>query len=77
VHLARQGLLLRECTIVHTTLIAAPPWIPPLTQPSNKNHGRARGSAMHQIRKGNQSMKAFGSGETPASASFNNPTVEG
>jgi IS5 family transposase len=45
-HLAREGLLLREGTIVDATLIAAPP--------STKNRDRARDPDMHQARKGKQ-----------------------
>ena len=45
-HLARQGLLLREGTLVDATLIAAPP--------STKNRDRARDPDMHQVKKGNQ-----------------------
>ena len=45
-HLAREGLLLREGTIVDATLIAAPP--------STKNRDRARDPDMHQARKGQQ-----------------------
>ena len=45
-HLAEQGLLLREGTIVDATLIAAPP--------STKNRDRARDPDMHQTKKGNQ-----------------------
>lgn len=45
-HLAEQGLLLREGTIVDATLIAAPP--------STKNRDRARDPAMHQAKKGQQ-----------------------
>ena len=45
-HLAREGLLLREGTIVDATLIAAPP--------STKNRERARDPDMHQAKKGNQ-----------------------
>ena len=45
-HLAAQGLLLREGTIVDATLIAAPP--------STKNRDRARDPAMHQAKKGQQ-----------------------
>jgi IS5 family transposase len=45
-HLAREGLLLREGTIVDATLIAAPP--------STKNRDRARDPEMHQARKGQQ-----------------------
>ena len=45
-HLADQGLLLREGTIVDATLIAAPP--------STKNKAGKRDPAMHQSKKGNQ-----------------------
>jgi len=45
-HLAEQGLLLREGTLVDATLIAAPP--------STKNRDRARDPDMHQVKKGNQ-----------------------
>ena len=45
-HLAAQGLILREGTIVDATLIAAPP--------STKNRKRARDPEMHQTKKGNQ-----------------------
>lgn len=45
-HLAEQGLLLREGTIVDATLIAAPP--------STKNRDKARDPEMHQTKKGNQ-----------------------
>jgi IS5 family transposase len=45
-HLAREGLLLREGTLVDATLIAAPP--------STKNRDRARDPDMHQAKKGNQ-----------------------
>ena len=45
-HLAREGLLLREGTIVDATLIAAPP--------STKNRDRARDPDMHQAKKGQQ-----------------------
>ncbi len=45
-HLARQGLLLREGTLVDATLIAAPP--------STKNRDRARDPDMHQAKKGQQ-----------------------
>jgi IS5 family transposase len=45
-HLARQGLLLREGTIVDATLIAAPP--------STKNRDRARDPDMHQAKKSKQ-----------------------
>jgi IS5 family transposase len=45
-HLAREGLLLREGTLVYATLIAAPP--------STKNRDRARDPDMHQAKKGNQ-----------------------
>ena len=45
-HLAEQGLLLREGTLVDATLIAAPP--------STKNRDRARDPDMHQAKKGNQ-----------------------
>ena len=45
-HLAREGLLLREGTLVDATLIAAPP--------STKNRDRARDPDMHQTRKGKQ-----------------------
>ena len=45
-HLAREGLLLREGTIVDATLIAAPP--------STKNRERSRDPDMHQAKKGNQ-----------------------
>lgn len=45
-HLAAQGLMLREGTIVDATLIAA--------APSTKNRKKARDPAMHQTKKGNQ-----------------------
>jgi IS5 family transposase len=45
-HLAEQGLMLREGTIVDATLIAAPP--------STKNRDHARDPEMHQTKKGNQ-----------------------
>ena len=45
-HLAEQGLLLREGTLVDATLIAAPP--------STKNRDRARDPDMHQAKKGDQ-----------------------
>ncbi len=45
-HLAREGLLLREGTLVDATLIAAPP--------STKNRDRARDPDMHQTGKGKQ-----------------------
>lgn len=45
-HLAAQGLLLREGTIVDASLIAAPP--------STKNKAKARDPEMHQTRKGKQ-----------------------
>ncbi len=45
-HLAREGLLLREGTLVDATLIAAPP--------STKNRDRARDPDMHQAKKGKQ-----------------------
>jgi IS5 family transposase len=45
-HLAREGLLLREGTLVDATLIAAPP--------STKNRDQARDPDMHQAKKGNQ-----------------------
>ena len=45
-HLAREGLLLREGTLVDATLIAAPS--------STKNRDRARDPDMHQAKKGNQ-----------------------
>ena len=45
-HLAEQGLMLREGTIVDATLIAAPP--------STKNTEKKRDPAMHQTKKGNQ-----------------------
>ncbi len=45
-HLGRQGLILREGTIVDATLIAAPP--------STKNREHARDADMHQVKKGNQ-----------------------
>ena len=44
-HLADQGLLLREGTIVDATIIAAPP--------STKNRAKAREPEMHQTKKGN------------------------
>jgi len=44
-HLAEQGLILREGTIVDATLIAAPP--------STKNKAKARDPEMHQTKKGN------------------------
>ncbi|MDY0011551.1 MAG: IS5 family transposase [Rhodocyclaceae bacterium] len=43
-HLAKQGLILREGTIVDATLIAAPP--------STKNTAKARDPEMHQTKKG-------------------------
>lgn len=45
-HLAEQGLLLREGTVVDATIIAAPP--------STKNREKARDPEMHQPRKGKQ-----------------------
>jgi IS5 family transposase len=45
-HLAEQGLLLREGTIVDATIIAAPP--------STKNRAKARDPEMHQAKKGNE-----------------------
>lgn len=45
-HLAAQGLMLREGTIVDATLIAA--------APSTKNRKKARDPEMHQTRKGKQ-----------------------
>jgi IS5 family transposase len=45
-HLAEQGLLLREGTLVDATLIAAPP--------STKNRDRARDPDMHSAKKGQQ-----------------------
>ncbi|KAB7619363.1 IS5 family transposase, partial [Alkalilimnicola sp. S0819] len=45
-HLAEQGLMLREGTIVDATLIAA--------APSTKNRQKARDPDMHQTKKGNQ-----------------------
>ncbi len=45
-HLASQGLLLKEGTIVDATLIAAPP--------SVKNREGKRDPVMHQAKKGNQ-----------------------
>jgi len=45
-HLAAQGLLLREGTIVDATLVAAPP--------STKNKAKARDPEMHQTKKGKQ-----------------------
>jgi IS5 family transposase len=45
-HLAEQGLLLREGTIVDATIVAAPP--------STKNQDRSRDPEMHQTKKGNQ-----------------------
>jgi len=45
-HLAEQGLLLREGTIVDATIIAAPP--------STKNRAKARDPEMHQTKKGNE-----------------------
>ena len=45
-HLAEQGLMLREGTVVDATLIAAPP--------STKNREGARDPEMHQAKKGNQ-----------------------
>jgi transposase, IS5 family len=45
-HLADQGLLLREGTIVDATIIAAPP--------STKNRAKARDPEMHQAKKGNE-----------------------
>jgi len=45
-HLAAQGLMLREGTIVDATLIAA--------APSTKNRQKARDPEMHQAKKGNQ-----------------------
>ncbi len=44
-HLAAQGLMMREGTIVDATLIAAPP--------STKNKDKKRESEMHQSKKGN------------------------
>jgi IS5 family transposase len=44
-HLAEQGLLLREGTIVDSTIISAPP--------STKNRAKARDPEMHQTKKGN------------------------
>ena len=44
-HLAAQGLMMREGTIVDATLIAAPP--------STKNKDKQRDPEMHQSRKGN------------------------
>ena len=48
-HLARQGLLLREGTLVDATLIAAPP--------STKNRDRVRDPDMQQAKKGQQWRK--------------------
>ncbi len=45
-HLEQRGLLLREGTVVNTTLIGAPP--------STKNEKKAREPEMHQAKKGNQ-----------------------
>lgn len=45
-HLAAQGLLLREGTIVDASIIAAPP--------STKNTAKARDPEMHQTKKGKQ-----------------------
>ena len=45
-HLAEQGLLLREGTIMDATIIAAPP--------SSKNRAKARDPEMHQTKKGNE-----------------------
>jgi IS5 family transposase len=45
-HLAAQGLLLREGTMVDATIIAA--------APSTKNKGKARDAEMHQTKKGNE-----------------------
>jgi IS5 family transposase len=45
-HLAEQGLMLREGTIVDATLIAA--------APSTKNRAKARDPQMHQTKKGKQ-----------------------
>lgn len=45
-YLTRQGLLLREGTIVDATIIHAPP--------STKNRDKARDPEMHQTKKGNQ-----------------------
>lgn len=45
-HLAEQGLMLREGTVVDATLIAAPP--------STKNREKRRDPQMHQTKKGNQ-----------------------
>jgi len=45
-HLAEQGYLLRQGTIVDATLISAPS--------STKNHERKRDPEMHQTKKGNQ-----------------------
>lgn len=45
-HLSHKGLLMREGSIVHTTLIAAPS--------STKNDSGERDPAMHQTKKGNQ-----------------------
>ena len=44
-HLAAQGLMMREGTIVDATLIAAPP--------STKNSDKQRDPEMHQSKKGN------------------------
>lgn len=45
-HLAEQGLMLREGTVVDATIIAAPP--------STKNREKSRDPEMHQTKKGNQ-----------------------
>ncbi|MDZ7811554.1 MAG: IS5 family transposase [Arhodomonas sp.] len=45
-HLAEQGLMLREGTVVDATIIAAPP--------STKNRDNARDPEMHQTKKGKQ-----------------------
>ena len=45
-HLAARGLLVREGTIVDSTIISAPSW--------TKNQERARDPEMHQTRKGRQ-----------------------
>jgi IS5 family transposase len=45
-HLAAKGLLLKKCTIVDATIIAAPP--------STKNRAGERDPDMHQTKKGNE-----------------------
>jgi IS5 family transposase len=56
-HLAEQGLMLREGTIVDATLIAAPP--------STKNTEKKRDPAMHQTKKGNHKSRIRARGEHP------------